>query len=218
MDKNKQDMAEGLDLLQEIAADLDKLDDTSPKKEIQAVREGAIERYAKASEFFLSHNQPWLAARVKIMKASLLVEMANGKKAKTRLEGAQTALALVMEVLEKAPDLPPSLDQSVKLQIAAIESLFRIRGLFEEPEQQEGIDELIRAVAETMGEALSMDLLYRREIADLNFTAGILDAMIEVEEDPGVILNLADAAHEIKRQSAVKKMIASPVQKGGEGS
>ena len=176
--------------------------------------EGAVERYGKASDFFLSQDQPWLAARVDLMKTSLLCEMADGKKAKARMEQAQAALTLVMEVLEKAPNFPTSLDQTAKLYIAVIETLFRIRALFKKPDQQGAIDELIQVVAGNMGEAQAMDLLYRRETADLDFTAGVLDALIEFEEDTEVILKLADSTHKIKQQSAARKAFSSPVRRG----
>ncbi len=219
MDKIKQELSEGMDLLQEIAAELGKLDESSQDQDIQAVLEGAIERCGQASEFFLSQDQPWLSAWVDLRKASLLCQLADGMKAKGRRVQAQDALTLVMEVLEKAPGFPPSLDLTAKLHIAMIEPLFRIRALFEKPDQREAIDDLIRAVSENLGEAQAMDLLYRRETADLDFTAGVLDALIEIEEEPEVILKLADSAHKIKEQSAARREFSSPVRSGeGKGS
>jgi hypothetical protein len=216
MDKIKQELSQGMDLLQKITIELGKLDESSQKKDIQAVLEGAVERFGKASEFFLSQDQPWLAAWVDLRRASLLCELANDMKAKGRRAQAQKALELVMEVMEKAPDFPPSLDLTVKLHTAMIEPLFRIRALFEKPDQREAIDDLISAVAENLGEAQAMDLLYRRETADLDFTAGVLDALIEVEEDPEVILKLADSAHKIKGQSAARNAFSSLVRRGEE--
>jgi len=219
MDKIKQELSQGMDLLQEIAAELGKLDESSQKKDIQAVLEGAVERCGKASDFFLSQEQPWLAAWVDLKEASLLCELADGMKAKGRVAQAQIALALVMEVMEKAPGFPPSLDLTARLHTDMIVPLFQIRALFEKQDQLEAMDDLIRAVAENLGEAQAMDLLYRRETADLDFTAGVLDALIEVEEDTEVILKLADSAHKIKGQSAARRAFSSPVRRGeGKGS
>jgi hypothetical protein len=212
MDEIKQTLSEGMDLLEEISAELGKLNETSQKKEIKAVLEEAVQRCGQASEFFLYQDQPWMAAWVDLRKASLVCKLADGKRAKGRMAQAQAALDLVMEVLEKAPDFPASLDLTAKLHIAMIEPLFQIRALFKEPDQQEVINRLIQAVAENLGEAQAMDLLYRRETADLDFTAGVLDALIEIEEEPETILKLADAAHKIKEQIAARKAFSSSVR------
>ena len=45
------------------------------------------------------------------------------------------------------------------------------------------------------------------------------DALIEIEEEPEVILKLADSAHKIKEQSAARREFSSPVRSGeGKGS
>jgi hypothetical protein len=219
MNKITQQLSDGMDLLQEISADLGKLEESSPDKDIQVVLERSIERCGQASEIFQSQDQPWLAAWVDLRKASLLCELADGKKTKARHAQAQKALDLVMEVMEKAPDFPPSLDLTARLHITMIEILFRFRVLFEKPHQLEAIDGLIRAVAENLGEAQAMDLLYRRQTADLDFTAGVLDAMIQIEEDPELIVKLAGPMNQIKEQAAARRAFSNPVRmKMGEGS
>jgi hypothetical protein len=219
MNKITQQLSEGMDLLQEIRIDLGKLDESSQEQDIQEVLERAVKRCGQASDFFLSQDQPWLASWVDLRKASLLCQLADGKKAKARNVQARTALDLVMGVMEKAPGFPPSLDLTSKLHIAMLEPLFRIRALFEKPDQLEAIDGLIRAVSENMGEAQAMDLSYRRETADLDFSAGVLDALIQVEEEPEVIIKLAGPMNKIKEQIAARNRFSSPVRvEKGEGS
>ena len=100
MDKTNQELSEGFELIQDITAELDRLKESSPKKEIQAARQRALEGYQKVSQILLTQDRPWLSARVDLMRISLLCEMADGKKAQARIDDALTALDLAMEVLE----------------------------------------------------------------------------------------------------------------------
>ena len=187
------------------------------KQEIRPILENSVDQYQQAREIFLAERQPWLAAWVDLQKASLHCQLAEGANFMGRSVQAHTAMTLINDVLNNISDLPPNLDLTATIYITMTETLFQIRSLFEKPDQLEAIDEFIQGVSENLGEALALDLLYRAEANDLEFTAGILAALTDIEEDQEIIQEQTALVNQIKWQAAARLALTSAAREfGGE--
>jgi hypothetical protein len=153
-------------------------------RKIQSVLNKALKLCHQAGEIFLEKDQPWLAAWTCLRKASLHCELAHVGKDKGRDVQTRTAMELLKNVLDSMEADPPSVNMAAKLYDGIIYTLFRIRSLFNESEQIEALDDMIKVMAENLGETMALDLSLRAEANDLKFTAGILGSLADFEEDP----------------------------------
>jgi hypothetical protein len=187
--------------LAQIIEELESLNKSENNQEVQAALEESLKMCEQAREIFLAHDQPWLAAWTDLKKASLHAKLAQMANYLGRAVQAHSAMELVNGVLEALPTYPFNLDLAANIYIGVIDTLFWIRSLFQEPEQLEALDDLIRGVSENLGEAQAMDFLYRAEANDLNFTAGILETLAELEEDSRAREELKKASQELYGQA-----------------
>lgn len=177
--------------------------------------ESSLDQYDQAKEIFLVESQPWPAAWANLKKASLHIELAQMANAMGRAVQVHTAMELIKDVLTEIPSLSPSMDLAAKLYIVMIDTLIRIRSFFKEPEQLEALDDLIRGVAESLGEAQALDLLFRAEANDLVFSARILEALANLEEDPQRKGEMMETSRGLSRQAAENLMISSTLDLSG---
>ena len=184
-------------------------------QDLQSALENSLVLYNQAKEIFQEEDQPWLAAWVDLQKASLHGGLAQMANAMGRAVQAHTAMELIGEVLTVLPDLPPSMDLGAKLYMTMIIPLFQFRPFFEEPEQLQALDDLILGVSENIGEALALDLSLRAEANDLKFTAGVLEALADLEEDPKIKNEILETSKVLSHQAAGNLMISSPLDLSG---
>ena len=184
-------------------------------QEIQSALEKSLTLYDQAKEVFLKEDQSWLAAWADIQKASLICELASMANSMGRAVQAHTAMELVKAVLEEMPTYLPSLDLATKLYIALIDTLLRIRSLFNKEDQLEALDNLIHGVAENLGEVMVHDLSFRAEANDLKFTTGILEALADLEEDPQIKKDMWETSQDLSHQVAGNLMISSSLDLSG---
>ena len=128
---------------------------------------------------------------------------------------AHTALELVKGVLDDLPAFPPNLDLTAKLYLTLIEVLFQIRSLFKKEDQLDALDALIRGVAENLGESMALDLSLRAEANDLKCTAGILEALADLEEDPTSKEEMLETSQGLSRQADDNLTVSSPLDLSG---
>ncbi len=77
------------------------------------------------------------------------------------------------------------------------------------------MDLLIQGVAENLGEALALDLSLRTEANDLKFTAGILEALADLEEDPQSKAEMLETSQRLSKQADENMMVSSPLDLSG---
>jgi hypothetical protein len=215
MSKIEKELGSGFTILEALTRGLEGLIEESPEQEIQAILDQAIEDCTEASEYFTGEGQPWLAAWVDLKKATLHCDLAEKANYLGRGVQAHTAMELVSKTLTVIPDLPANLDLAAKLYITMIETLFRIRALFDKADQLQALDELIRGVAENLGEVQVLDLQFRAEANDLLFTASMLEALADLEEDPEIKKELLETSQDLKSQATSNLMISSPLDLSG---
>jgi len=185
------------------------------QQNLQAALENSLTSYDQAKVIFQAENQPWLSAWVDLKKAALHCELAEGANYMGRGVQAHTAMELINKTLIAIPDLPADLDLAAKLYITMIETLFRIRTLFDRPDQMQALDELIRGVAENLGESMALDLSLRAEANDLKFTAEILKALADLEEDPQSKEEMLETSRGLSRQADENLTVSSPLDLSG---
>ncbi len=215
--KNKGNFLPGLkpaySILERISDQLESAGEDQQK--LQSVLENSLTTYDQARVIFLEENQPWLAAWVDLQKSLLHCKLAEGANFMGRSVQAHTALALVKGILDDLPAFPPNLDLTAKIYLTLIEVLFRIRSLFEKEDQLEALDTLIKGLAENLGGSMALDLSLRAEANDLKFTAGILEALADLEEDPQIKKGILETSQVLSDQAAVNLLISSPLDLSG---
>lgn len=184
-------------------------------QEIQSALETSLTLYDQAKEILLAEDQPWLAAWVDLQKATFHCELAQMAKSMGRAIQIHTAMELIGEVLTVLQDLPPSTELAVNLYSAMIIPLYQIRSFFEEPEELEALDNLIRGVGENIGEALALDLSLRAEANDLKYTAENLKALADLEEDPEIKKDMLETSQGLSRQADDNLTVSSPLDLSG---
>ena len=140
----------------------------------------------QAIEIFHTENKPIMAAWTSLQKASIMGDLARSADPPLRSDLTRQALEQAEKAIERMPDVrPPNLTTASKLYLTMIEILVKIRALLDKSEQVEALDELIRGVSAHFGEVQALDLSARSKANDLIFTAQVLDALVEIEKDPG---------------------------------
>jgi hypothetical protein len=196
-------------ILEKISDQLESAGENQQK--LQAALENSLTSFDQAKVIFLAENQPWLAAWVDLKKAALHCDLAEGANYLGRGVQVHTAMELINKTLTAIPDLPADLDLAAKLYITMIETLYQVRALFDKPDQLQALDDLISGVAENLGESIALDLSLRTEANDLKFTAGILEALADLEEDPEIKKDMLETSQDLERQAAGNLAISSPL-------
>lgn len=177
-------------------------------EEIRAVLEKALGLCDQAGKIFLEKDQAWLGAWTDIRKASLHCELAQIENNTGRAVQIHAAMELLRKVMDSMETVPPSADMAAKLYNGMIDTLFRIRSFFDEEEQLEAINAFIQGLAENLGEAMAVDLSLRAEANDLKFTAGILEALADLEEDPREKEEILKNSQELSQQAAENLLLS----------
>lgn len=126
-----------------------------------------------------------LEAWTMLQKASLLADLARSVGSSERAQLSRQALHLVREAHNCLGDSPaPALAATTDLYLLMLETLLKVRDLFEDPVQREALEALIQGLSAHFGECLAADLALREGAADQLFTAQVLDTLIDLEEDP----------------------------------
>ena len=171
-------------------------------KEIRAVLKKALKLCDQARAIFFAKEETWLGAWTDIRKASLYCELAQVENNKGRVVQIQSAMEQIKKVIDSMETHPPTADMTAKLYNGMIDTLFRILSFFDEEEQLDAINAFIKGMAENMGEAMAIDLSLRAEANDLKFTAGILEALADLEEDPKEKEEMLKTSQELSQQAA----------------
>ena len=193
----------------------EKIESLSKPEDSPAVLEESLVLCGQAREIFVAQDQPWLAAWMDIKKAALHCDLAYSANYMGKAVQTHTGMELVKEVLESMPSYPSNLNLAAKLYIAMIDTLFRIRALYEKPEQLDALDNLIYGVSQSLGEIQALDLSFRSQANDLNFCAGILESLAEIEEDPQIRDEIEKTSQYLERKAASNLMISSPLDLSG---
>lgn len=206
------------DRLAPALAALARLDELAEKKD--TIENEALERKRleeslglcdRALRIFRTENKTWLTAWTLMHKASLLTELAQHVDSAVRTVHTRSALELTRKALQNVEENPaPDLKQSGTLYTGALDILFRIRSLMEEPSEIKAIEDLIRQLAGRMGEIHALDLALRSEAYDLLFTAQMLDSMITLENDPAGQQEMRGKSRELALQAYDRLRISSP--------
>ena len=177
-------------------------------KEIRAVLKRALKFCDQAGEIFFAKEEPWLEAWTDIRKASLHCELAQIENKKGQAAQINSAMELLKKVLDSMETYPPSADMTAKLYNGMIDTLFRIRSFFDEEAQLGAIDAFIKGIAENMGEAMAVDLSLRAEANDLKFTAGILEVLADLEDDPKEKEEMLKTSKDLSQQATENLMLS----------
>jgi len=138
-----------------------------------------------ATQLFHKANETTLAAWTLLQKASLIGDLARSMGPSDRTSLSRQALELMREAFNRLAESPaPSFSVNTGLYLLMVETLLKIRDLFEDPGQIATLDPLIQSLSAHFGEFLAMDLTLRGRAADQLFTAQVLDSLLDLEEDP----------------------------------
>lgn len=164
------------DILGQITDRLAALDGTD-RDQLLSVLEECLVLADQAREAAVAESQPWLAAWIDLQKASLHSDLAEFSGAMGRAVQIHTAMNLALAVIEAIPELPPDLGRAAQLYAWLVGILLRVRVYFEEQDQLQALDDLVRACAENLGQLLAKSQALKAEAADLQFSALVLDEL-----------------------------------------
>lgn len=183
-DHSQENGLQGFDsILAEISARLAKLEGGQGEKLLAGLDE-CLELADQAHRTALEEDQPWLAAWIALQKASLHSDLAEFSGAMGRAVQIHSAMNLIVETADSIPGLPANLDLAARLYIDLTGILLRIRTFFEEEEQLQALDDLVRGCAENLGQLLAQSQSLKIEAADLMVTARMIEVLDHLEGSP----------------------------------
>ena len=139
-----------------------------------------------------------MAAWTMLQKASLMTDLAPSMGPTERTKFCRQAFVLVREsfiLLSEAP--AASFSTTTNLFSLMVETLIKIRDLFDDPGQRAELDRLIQGLSAQFGEHLARDLFRREGGADQLFTAQVLFSLTDLEDDPQTRQEMLAASQEL---------------------
>jgi len=211
-------MADQNDRLEPAIAAIERLDELDSKREsandeslIKRLLEDSLGLCDQALRVFRMENETWLDSRISIHKASLLTELATLVDPAVRPVHTRTAVELVQKAMLQVEDIPsPDLRKLARIYTSSLDTLLRIRVHFDQTDQLDALDELIRTIGARLGEIQALDLSLRSEAYDLLFSAQVLDSMTMLEQDPAEQMEMRSNSKEMALEAYDRLRISSP--------
>lgn len=176
-------LKQGLALLNRLEA-LDQQRVTAAVADQTRLLEESIGLCNQAVRSFREAEETWLTWWVTMLKATVLAEMAALDQTEIRPVNLRSALELIQQVLLDVEATPiPNLLHTARLYSLGIDTLFRIRAQYEEPAQQQTLDNLIRGLAERLGEIQALEFATRAAAYEDLYAARVLDSLNDLVDE-----------------------------------
>lgn len=158
--------------------------------------------FDRVIDLFHAADESTMEVWTTLQKASLTVDLVSACDQHTRMQLTRDAFELVQHSFKTLVANPPErFPVTVRLHLLVIETLIKIRDLFDDHDQVAALVELIQGISAHLGEFLALDHSMRTQAADQLFTAHVLETLSSMEEDPLTHREMIEKAQHLALQA-----------------